>query len=277
MSEKQGNAMSLSEAKSCFDAGDLATAIDKCQTILRQRPVDQQARRFLAELLCFDCNFERADKQLDILSTQEPDGAAGYIILRQVLRAAQVRQNFFHDVHLPTFVVAPDEHVRSLVRSLVAMRDGDTAEAVSALKHAETVRPVCTGGHGSQAFVDFRDADDRMAGIVEVLTTNGEYAWVPMSSIDKLEPRPIRRALDLLWRPAMLTVRQGPDGLVYLPCVYEPAGDNPQHVLGRETDWREVGDGIYRGFGLRTFIVDDDNVPILELAEMSFDQDSDVG
>jgi protein involved in temperature-dependent protein secretion len=60
---------------------------------------------------------------------------------------------------------------------------------------------------------------------------------------------------------------------VFLPATYpfshEDADD--QLRLGRSTDWRAVNDGPVRGVGLRTFLVDDDAISLLEWRELEIE------
>lgn len=69
-----------------------------------------------------------------------------------------------------------------------------------------------------------------------------------------------------------MSVRNGPDGDVYLPVVY--ASDDPALPdtlrLGRETDWRQQDAGPVRGVGQREFLVGEQAHGILELTELSF-------
>jgi hypothetical protein len=55
-------------ARELFDAGKLNNAIEALGAELRERPTDLHRRTFLFELLCFAGNWDRADKQLDVLA-----------------------------------------------------------------------------------------------------------------------------------------------------------------------------------------------------------------
>jgi type VI secretion system protein ImpE len=71
----------------------------------------------------------------------------------------------------------------------------------------------------------------------------------------------------LLWRPATLSVRSGPEGKVFLPAVYADRGDGADDAsrLGRRTDWIQAdGGGPVRGRGLRTWLIGDESRSLLE-------------
>ena len=69
-----------------------------------------------------------------------------------------------------------------------------------------------------------------------------------------------------------LVVRDGPDGEVFLPVLYpgaEAAADDAIR-LGRATAWRGEGDDPVRGVGQKTFLVGEEDVPLLELTALAF-------
>src|SRR5690242_10256763 len=110
--------------KELFDAGKLAEAIAAATDDVRKGPTDMQRRLFLAELLCFQGEIERADNQLDVILKQQPD-ALLVLQLRQVLRAEKHRQECYTAGRSPAFLSDPPEHVRLLLKSLNFAREGD--------------------------------------------------------------------------------------------------------------------------------------------------------
>ncbi len=112
-----------------------------------------------------------------------------------------------------------------------------------------------------------RDLDDLLGGIVEVYTTNGKFYWIPLDLVIEAEFRPSERPRDLLWRHAHMIVKDGPEGDVYLPSLYAGSAksSDPALRLGRGTDWVGEEGGPIRGLGQRCFLIDEDDVPILEI------------
>jgi type VI secretion system protein ImpE len=251
--------------KELFDAGNLADAVAAATDDVRGNPSDVQRRLFLAELLCFQGEIERADNQLDVIVKQQPD-ALLVLQFRQVLRAEKHRQECYSAGRSPAFLAEPTEHVRLLLKALTFEREGDQAASLDAVEAAEAARPEVAGVCDSQPFTGWRDLDDVSAGILEVLTGNGNYYWVPFESVERIEfHRPVAPR-DLLWRRASLTVRDGPDGEVYVPAVYNgsSAASDGSIRLGRATDWIDAG-GPVRGVGQRTFLIGGDDRPILSI------------
>ena len=64
-------------ARELYQAGKLDEAVQALIAELRDNPGDTKRRTFLFELLCFAGNFDRAEKQLDILSQGSPAWVEG--------------------------------------------------------------------------------------------------------------------------------------------------------------------------------------------------------
>ena len=258
-------------AAALFRDGKLSDAIAAAQAALRKAPTDLGARVLLAELLAFAGNLERADVILDAASTIDPSSALVVAEFRQLVRADTARRQLFRDGRVPEFLGEPTEAQRLQLAALVALREGDTAEAARQCAAAEAVRPHCPGKHNGTAFDDFRDVDDLLAGTVEVLTTTGKYYWIPAERLISATFHEPKRPRDLLWRRASMSVDQGPDGDVYVPAVY--GGDDTlteKQRLGRETDWRQAAGGPVRGVGQRVFLLGDADVAVMELGALTF-------
>lgn len=260
-----------------FQAGRLKDAIAALNGHLKGKPTDADARVFLAELLCFDGNLDRADLQLDTTGTQAPEVAVTVALFRQLVRADQARHQLFSDGRVPEFVDAPPpEHVRLHLEAVIALRSGKPREAVDLLARAEEIRPPVSGQRDDQPFDDMRDLDDVYGGIFEVLTSTGKYFWIPTERVDLVEFYAPERPRDLLWRRARMEVRDGPEGDVFMPAIYavQPV-DGPEAVrLGRVTEWSDDPDAPVRGSGQRCFLVGEECVPVLQIERLSFDRPS---
>jgi type VI secretion system protein ImpE len=258
-------------AHELFQAGRLREAIAALVEDVRARPTDTGARLLLGELLCFSGDLERADNHLDAAGHADAQALPYVMGLRQLIRAEQARRDFFREGRLPQFLGPPEGAVRTLLEASVRVRAGAQAEAVELLGRVEEQRPRVAGSCDGRTFQDLRDLDDLVSCVLEVLTSDGRYFWVPIADVASIEFRAPSTPRDLLWRNVVLTVRGGPEGEVFLPVLYAgtEAEADDQFRLGRATEWRG-GDGApARGVGQRTFLVGDDPVPILELKALT--------
>lgn len=265
----------MTDAKSLFHEGKLAEAIEAQTAVVRDKPADPEARSFLADLHILTGAYEKADRQLDLLSTQHTKLGVGVALARQLLRAAIARQEVFEKGRAPDVVTEPGPSVEAALQALLELRDGRAREAAAILAEADEKRARTPGrlGEGGAAFDDFRDVDDLCAGFIEVLTSTGKYFWVPTDRVDFMEFEKPSRPRDIVWRQCKMEVRGGPEGVVYVPATYPTLpseGDIDSFRLGRATEW-SGGDGSpTRGMGLRLFLVGDEGMSIDELQTVQF-------
>ncbi len=259
-------------AQDHLQAGQLKEAIAAAIEEVKKQPADTGRRGFLCELQCFAGELEKADNQLDTISHQDPQAALGVSLFRQLIRAEQARQHFFNEGRLPEFLDQPGPALKLCLEASILLRDGKATEARKVLEQAEDQRPKVKGACNGKAFEDLRDLDDLCAPFFEVLTSTGKYYWIPVDRVEHAEFRPPTRPRDLIWARAHMSVRNGPDGEVYLPVLYagSHADPDPRIQLGRATDWKAADSSPVRGIGQRTFLVGDESLAILELKEISF-------
>ncbi|MEQ8788325.1 MAG: type VI secretion system accessory protein TagJ [Pirellulaceae bacterium] len=253
-------------AKECFQAGRLDDAIAAALGEVKQHPTELASRSFLCELLCYTDDLERADKQLDVLTTQDPEAAVGVSLFRQLVRAEQARRQFFSEGRLPEFLGLPTPAQKLALEASIEIREGKLEAAAALLDQADAARIQPQGACDGQPFDDFRDLDDLIGSNMEVLTSNGKYYWIPIERIELIELRPPRFPRDLLWLPVHMIVRDGPDGEVYLPTLYAGsfAEQDDALRLGRATDWRGDEGQPVRGVGLRSFLVGEEDRTVLQ-------------
>jgi type VI secretion system protein ImpE len=258
-------------AKEYYQAGQLAEAISAASEEVRQHPQEVSPRGLLCELLCFAGELQRADLQLDALAHQDPQSQLGIVMFRQLVRAALARQQFYGEGRLPEFLDPPSPRLRRHLEASICLREGHSDQAAALLAEAERQRPELTGTCNRQPFTGLRDLDDLTSSFFEVLTSNGKYYWIPMERVEQIEFCRPQRPRDLLWRPAHISVSDGPTGDVFLPALYAGShGDADERVrLGRLTDWRGGDGGPSRGVGQRIFLVGEQDRSILELEEIT--------
>ena len=263
----------MTTAGEAFKAGDIAGAIAAAQAQVKAAPRDSGARWFLAELLLFSGDAERADRMLDAAVLDDPSPAV--MEFRKLLRAEVIRQQVWSEGRAPKFSgddATPAQN--AVIRAAVLGRAGDMAEAAAEAERAEAARPRISGeaelADGTVIpFDDFRDADDLAAPMFEVLTAGGEHILVPIERITALEFEAPRRPRDLAWRRTTIELRDGTDGVVYAPTIYPGSASLPDALkLGRATEWSETMP--VRGQGQRMFLVGEEAVALADLKSVRF-------
>ncbi len=253
-----------------FNAGRLLDATAAANAAVKKAPTELGARLLLAELLVFGGNLERADVLLDACADLDPAAAVGVAEFRQLVRGEVARRQLFRDGRVPEFLGEPTPCQRAALAAIVALRDGNAAEAQRQAEAAEAGRVHPRGDHAGAPFDDFRDADDMLAGTVEVITTTGKYYWIPAERMRTIAFHAPKRPRDLYWRRATMDVQDGPEGEVYVPAIYAAGSDTLSEDLrmGRATEWLESGP--VRGMGAVTLLVGEDAATMMELTTLTF-------
>lgn len=261
-------------AKECYEAGKLTEAIEAINSEVKAAPSDIAKRNFLCELLCFAGEFERADKNLETIGKLDAKAMVPSLEFRQQIRGEQARQQVFREGRVPEFLGLPSPTLKLHLEATIALREGKTSEAVELLAQAEEVRPKTKGTINGEAFEDFRDLDDTIAPFLEVITSTGKYYWVPMERVQSLEFEAPKSPRDLIWRRASVSVIEGPEGEVFVPCLYVGTQDDadPKAKLGRVTDWKGGDGSPVRGIGLRTFLAGERDLTILQVNEFALEE-----
>jgi len=227
-------------ARQLFDAGKLNAAIEALGSELRDNPADAQRRTFLFELLCFAGNYDRAEKQLDVLSSGGMEAGMGALLYRSALHAERLRTDMFRNGTFP-LEPAPPEDV--------------------------------SGTLNGKAFSSIEDGDPRIGARLEVFAA-GQYMWIPWIQIATLKIEAPKRLRDLLWTPAFLTTSEefkGQElGELLLPSLtpmsFDSADDDIR--LGRATDWVDLPEGEFRSIGQKVLLVDGGQIPLLSIREL---------
>ena len=254
-----------------WKAGDLNGALKQSASLLRRAPNDTDARLLHAMLLAFNGESDKADLHFEFVSRSSLATSVPIRQLRQYLRADQKRMAVFETGALPDFLAEPPEHLRLTLKALIAARNKEWCDAKAAIEEAERRRPDFAVRLGDRRVEDFRDLDDLLAGVIEVLGGAGEYYWIPLDMVRTLVIKRPRLLIDLLWLEADIEVEGSISGTVRLPAMYPAFGEpvEPTLRLGRATDWVECPEAIMRGRGQRTFVAGGEALAIGEISNLS--------
>ncbi len=227
------------KAEDLFREGNLDEAIRVLGSDLRDDPASVPKRTFLFELLCFAGEFDRAEKQLDLLGDQNKDAMLASLLYRGAISAERTRQQMFEGGTL-----APKgEH------------------------------PPINGVLNGKPFSSISDGDPRLGSRLEVIA-GGDYLWIGFEHIAQLSIEAPKRLRDLLWIPAKL--RAGPSfkgqnlGDVLIPALApgSVSSEDPSIRLGRVTEWFRDEDRIEFPLGRKVLLVDGEEIPLLEVRSL---------
>jgi type VI secretion system protein ImpE len=268
----------MNDAKQQLDDGNLKGAIESALHLVKTNPTNQTARTFLFELSCFSGDWERAERQLEVVGHQDTNTMMGAMIYRQNFKAERDRARFFADGLKPEFLLPPPAYVEDLFAANNRLREGNAAEARQILDETEENRPAFACRVNDVEFSDFRDYNDSTMCVFEAILKD-QYVWLPLEQVQKIEffkPKSLR---DLYWIQAQIELTNGTNGEMFIPALYADSwkSDDDRVRLGRMTDWREAGEELYIGEGTKLYWMDGKEKSILEIQTIEFDHEKNEG
>jgi type VI secretion system protein ImpE len=132
------------------------------------------------------------------------------------------------------------------------------------------------GMANGKPFGYFSDADPRTGAKLELFAA-GNYLLLPLEHVASIQIPPPQRLRDLLWTPA--AVRTTPSfkgtelGEVLLPVLAPFSWKHPDEAvrLGRMTVWEKPENYEYQvPLGQKMWLVDEEEIPFLELRALEF-------
>jgi type VI secretion system protein ImpE len=259
------------DAQELFRLGYLGDAVAELTKEIKAAPADPHLRSFLFELLCFQGEYDRAAKQLSAISslTGKMETELGAALYSNLLTAERTRQAFFRGSALPKFFTSPPDYIERYA-VLVSKAAEDPSQAEKLLAEAEEGTPSFSGRACEAVFAAFRDADDRIAPVFEVFQGT-DYLWLPIEQVKQIQIPAPRKLRDLIWINARITTEWA-NMDVFMPALYPESytSEEEEVRLGRKTEWCLLGEGIVIGRGQRVFLVDDREVPLLQMQNADF-------
>src|ERR1051326_626201 len=261
----------MQKAKELFSAGKLNEAIEELIREVKANPNDGATRTFLFELSCLAGDWDRAEKQLDVIGHQSTEAGLGVMVYRANINAERERKRVFAEGIQPHFLREPPAYIDLHVAALNHLAQGHMSEARAALDRAEEERPAISGKIDGKEFQDFRDYDDFVGPVLELIVKD-KYAWLPFEHIKSIRISPPRQLRDMIWASAHVEASDGTIGEVFMPTLYvgTSSATDDQVRLGRMTDWRELNENLYWALGLRLFLVDGEARTVFEATPVEF-------
>ncbi|MGF6961640.1 type VI secretion system accessory protein TagJ [Paraburkholderia youngii] len=251
----------------------------KEQTVdkVRKHPSNVRERWLLFELLCLDGEWNRALQQLQTWATLEPEGTSRAQMYRGLIRSEMFRAEVFAGQRTPGEIEPLPEWVKTLLQANLELGEGNLA-AADELRGAALDAAPATRGESMQIgeFEWLTDSDSRLGPVCE-LTVAGGYRWVPFDSMKSLTLGPVTALTDLVWRSAVVGLRDATVLRGYLPVRY-PGSETGSAAtrLARETTWKDVGETGVIALGQKTWSTDKGDVGLLDIGECRFNHDERV-
>ncbi len=264
--------------------GDLGRALADLQNDVRSSPAEPRHRIFLFQLLAVLGQWNRALTQLQVVRDLDPSSIAMVRTYETALHCEVLRQQVFAGERTPLIFGAPEPWMAQMVEALKLSARGNWAAAVQSREQAyeaaaatpgfltSVADPTVPSTSKDASFTWLADADMRLGPILEVIV-NGNYYWIPLQRISRIEIDAPADLRDFVWLPArFLWTNQG-EAVGLIPTRYPGTELSPDSSLqlARGTDWQQPAEGIFEGIGQKVLATDEGEYAIMNVRQVQFD------
>ena len=170
-------------------------------------------------------------------------------LIRQLIRAAKARQQFYDGGRLPEFSGDRPNTFKSTWRPRFACRQGETEEAAACSPGAEPERPACREVQRRALPRPPRRRRPLGARCWRSSPRRESTIGFPWITSDGSYSTPSRSPLDVLWRRCQIQATACSEGIVYVPQLYagtfraedESLRLRPKHGVVRARRWTGAG------------------------------------
>jgi type VI secretion system protein ImpE len=226
---------------------------------------------FLFQLLCISGEWKRAAHQLALSGELDAECLPMVHIYGDVIEAESDRLEVFAGERVPTVFGEPPAWIPHLIEALRLSAAGDSEPASQLRQMALEQAPTVAGRIDDRPFDWIADADSRLGPVLEAFI-GGQYYWIPMQRLRRIEFEPPNDLRDLVWLPARLEFENSANLAALIPSRYQ--GTESCEIaalkLARQTRWEEPSPGCYCGQGQRMLATDSDEYPLLDIRQISF-------
>ncbi|MGO4812254.1 type VI secretion system accessory protein TagJ [Cupriavidus sp. 2MCAB6] len=251
------------------EAGSIADALAATEAGVRKQPGSFDARWGLFQWLCVVGDWPRALRQLQVAAQLAPDFAQTAHAYRDLVRMEAFRKAVFSGAREPAYLLPAPGWLERLHVALALAEACDISGADRNRNLAFSDVSDTPGSHDGQPFAWITDTDTRLGPTCELVVA-GRYTWLPFSQMRTLHMRAPAGLLDLLWRPATVTLVDGSIARGFIPVRYPDSELGRDAIrMARETTWSEAGETGVMGLGQKTWMTDAGDVPLLETAMLT--------
>lgn len=261
------------DPKELLKAGKLAAARMQLTEGVKSFPSDTARRTLLIQSLLFCGEWDKAERHLDLLASQDFRSETGVQVYKNLIAAERERLEVVSGNRRPAFMTALPPYLDAFFITREKLQAGKSEEAAEGFREIEQQLPPVTGMLDGTPFKELRDMDACIPWFLEVFI-HDRYLWIPFSSLRELSMTAPKTLLDTLWAPARIATEEGLATSCFVPVLYPGTASQGDDLvrLGRMTVWEEMGNGFYRGAGQHLLQVGGLEKGLLEIRELVVDQ-----
>ena len=253
-------------------AGKLPEARKQLVEEVKSSPGDTGKRTLLFQVLAFYGEWDKAERHLDMIATQDSSRETGVQGFKNLLQGDRERLEVCDLKRRPSFVPKTPPYAVRYFLAWEKLTEKKVQEAEDLFREIEANHPALSGTVNGKPFTGFRDTDAFLSLFLEAFV-HERYVWIPFEAIRELIISPPKTLFDLLWTSARITSWKGLTLNCYLPVLYPNSflHEDDRVKLGRMTDWTPLGGPYAKGMGQHVFEIGDTDMAVLEIQEILFE------
>ncbi len=258
---------------------DIKELIQNCQLAearvqvvegLKKNPADMGLRTTLMQILCFLGEWDKAEKHLNTLLSQDEAIKGGVQQYKTLLQAEKEREQVTKFTKPPIFLPKSSASATKCLQARDLFVAGDQTGAMVALEQLQQELAQLSGTINGEPFNGFENVDSFLGGFLEAVVYD-QYVWIPFTAIREVIMEPPTNLCDLFWISANITTWDDLSINAFLPVIYPGNTDQDGQVqMGRVTKWKVVEESFLTGAGQHLFACGGVDRGILEIRELVF-------
>jgi type VI secretion system protein ImpE len=258
-------------SKDFIRAGRLTEARAQLIEEVKSAPSDLAKRTLLFQALSFCGEWDKAERQLDVIATLDPKAETGVQIYKNLIHVEKERTDVLKRNRRPSFLTETPPYLEMYFAAWDKLIEDRIEEAGELYGQIDAQRPMISGTLDEKIFSGFRDIDTFLSFFLEAFV-HDRYIWLPFESLRELSLTPPQTLFDLLWTTARITTWEGLSLNCYLPVLYPDSflHEDDRIRLGKMTDWAPLGGPFAKGMGQHVFQIGKEEVALMDIREVLF-------
>ena len=250
-------------------AGKLTEARQQLVQEVKAAPADLGKRTTLCQVLCFCGEWDKAERHLDAICTQDPKRETGVQVYRNLIQAERERLEVLQLRRRPAFLTEAPSWLDTYWSALKKIAADAPEEAETLFHQADAQRSIVSGTVNQTPFTGISNTDSRLSCFLEAIV-HERYIWIPFASVREMIITPPKTLTDLLWVSANITAWSGLTMNCYLPVLYAASSSHEDERirLGQMTDWLALGGPFAGGAGQQVLQIGETDTALLEIREL---------
>ena len=257
-----------------FDDSKFQEQLQVITSRIKAEPLDASHRIALANLRLLMADYTKALEQIQVACQIEPQWKSLAYLTKALIQAEYLRTAVFNGKIKPDLILSPPTWLSTMIDALATDHHTAANMRADALEQAEE-KPGFF--NNNQSFEWLSDGDIRLGPVFEVIIA-GNYYWVPMEQVRKIQFQPIEQPLDLLWRAMKIDCdsTQIVERICHMPMRYPIKEEQPQSNQ-YSTQWIAMPDieNSWIGIGQRVWFANQMLFPMEQAHDIEFSTDKD--